>query len=73
MWPTSGAFKANLPGIAFDLIVAAWKISGADAPDQPAPHGAERQHWLYGTPTCDAEADQANEWYRKRRTAVISA
>jgi len=35
-WPTAGAFKANWPLLANDLLVAAWKIEGAAALEEAA-------------------------------------
>ncbi len=71
MWPTSGAFKANMPGIAFDLVVAAWKIDEAaeDIPRERPPEGSEREHWLYGTSTPDVEPN-GNLWQRHRHEAM---
>ncbi len=71
MWPTSGAFKANMPGIAFDLIVGAWKIEEAaeDIPRLRPQMGSDREHWLYGTSTPDAEPN-GNTWQRRRHEAM---
>lgn len=52
-WPGREAFKTNWPQLAFELIVAAWKIAGAQA-DSPVleldvelldPTPARRPHW----------------------------
>jgi hypothetical protein len=75
MWPTSGAFKSNMPGIAFDLIVAAWKVTEAGADDarllHPPDRGEERTHWLYGTSSCDS--DVGNPWVQARHSAAAVA
>jgi hypothetical protein len=71
MWPTSGAFRANMPAIAFDLIVGAWKIEEAaeDIPRERPSTGLMREHWLFGTGTPDTEPN-GNAWQRRRHNAT---
>ena len=50
-----------MPKIAFDLIVAAWKIVELESEQlQLAPaQGDEREHWLYGVKSCAQERHTA--------------
>jgi hypothetical protein len=65
IWPTPAALHANWPLLAADLLVAAWKIAGAEALAEKAEIGAgltssERlviRGWLMGDDAATIAAD----------------
>jgi hypothetical protein len=73
-WPSTSTFHRNMPHIAFDLIVAAWKIDELETEQlqRPPSRGSEREHWLFGTSTADSE-QRASSWYVKRQAAVATS
>jgi len=73
-WPSSSTFHRNMPHIAFDLIVAAWRVDELETEQlQRRPSkGSEREHWLFGMSTADSE-QRSSSWYVKRQTAVATS